>query len=192
MGFRLHNGLTSHMFGLDPDIATVGKAIASGIATSAVVGRRTILDRFEAMNGLRGGTFSGNPIACAAVTSTMSTLAVMDYPALIARGDALRVAIEAYFRDEGIAVRTSGFGTVFSIWFGPAVPADYEAAQAVVDPGRSMTLHMELRKHGVLVMPSVYGRLYVSFAHDEEAFRLLHDAFAGAAHAMGSTSAEQR
>lgn len=93
------------------------------------------------------------------------------------------------FASRGMPVRTSGFGTVFSLWFGPDVPRDYEEAQGVVDVDKSMALHLHLRQHGVLVMPSPYGRLYVSFAHDDEAFGLMGDAFAKAADAMCSTAA---
>lgn len=184
MGFRLHNGLTSHHFGLDPDLATVGKAVASGIASSAVVGRAAVLDRYQALKGLRGGTFSGNPVACAAIEATMAQLAMADYPALIKRGDALRAFIETTLKEEGIAVGTSGFGTVFSLWFGSDVPRDYEAAERLIDAEASMSFHLHLREHGMLVMPSPYGRLYVSFAHDEEAFALMHGAIRGAARAM--------
>ena len=110
MGFRLHDGLTSHRFGLDPDMATVGKAIASGIATSAVLGRSAILDRFQSLHGLRGGTYTGNPVACAAIEATMAALGGMDYPALIERGDAFRAAIETSFARCGAPLATSGFG----------------------------------------------------------------------------------
>jgi len=43
MGFRLHPGLTSHLMGLQPDLATVGKAIGSGIAVAALLGRADIM-----------------------------------------------------------------------------------------------------------------------------------------------------
>lgn len=186
MGFRLQNGLTAHYFGLDPDIATIGKAMASGIATSAVVGRAAVMDRFEDMKGLRGGTFSGNPVACAAIEATLSQLATMDYPALLQRGDDFRDFIERSFADQGMAVRTSGFGSVFSIWFGPAAPSDYEAALGVADPRQSLELHFRLREQGMIVMHSPYGRLYVSFAHDEAAFEVMRDAVLHAARAMGA------
>ena len=185
MGFRLQAGLTSHLFGLDPDLATLGKAMASGIATAAVAGRADIMERYHALKGPRAGTYSGNPVACAAVEATMARLAVADYPALTARGDALGAEIGRCFAAAGHAVRTTGYGTVFSLWFGPDVPADYETAETIADHDRSMALHLLLREHGVLVMPSAYGRLYVSFAHDAEAFGLLEHAFAQAARAMG-------
>lgn len=188
MGFRLQNGLTSHHFGLDPDLATVGKAVASGIATSAVAGRAAVMDEFEALKGVRAGTFSGNPVACAAIEATLSCLAEADYPALLQEGDDFRRFIEHRFAEQGVAVCTSGFGSVFSIWFGPDAPGDYEAALGMADPGRSMELHLRLREHGMIVMPSPYGRLYVSFAHDEAAFAAMRGAVAHAAKAMGATA----
>lgn len=184
MGFRLAPGLTSHAFGLDPDLATLGKAFASGVATAAVAGRAGIMDRYHAMGGPRAGTFSGNPVACAAVEASMQRLDAMDYPGLLARGDAFRAFIEQSFAAAGHAVRTSGYGTVFSLWFGSEVPAEYEAAQALLDGERSLALHHLLREHGVLVMPSPYGRLYISFAHDAGAFEQMRHAFTRAAAAL--------
>ncbi len=180
MGFRLHPGLTSHHLGLDPDLATVGKAVASGIAAAAVVGKEAVLTEFMALKGVRGGTFSGNPIACAAVEATLAQLAAADYPALLARGDALRADIEHIFAGAGVAVSTSGYGSVFSLWFAGAPPADYEAAARLADPVRAAALHGMLRRAGVIVMPSPWGRVYVTFAHDDEALGIIRDAFRNA------------
>ncbi len=186
MGFRLRAGLSSHHFGLDPDIATIGKAMGSGIPVSAVVGKTDIMDAYQDAKGLRGGTFSGNPIACAAVEATLPQLDTMDYAALREAGDGLRAFIERSFGAWGIPVTTSGYGNVFGIWFSPTAPADYDAAHGIADPDRSRRLHLALRRRDVLVMPSPYGRLYTTFAHDAEALGLLHEAFAAAAEAMGS------
>ena len=60
----------------------------------------------------------------------------------------------------------------------------YDEAEQMADSGRSMALHLHLRAHGMLVMPSPYGRLYVSFAHDDEAFALMRAAVDAAARAM--------
>ena len=186
MGFRLRPGLTSHGFGLDPDIATVGKAIGSGIPASAVVGKAAVMDGYQDAKGLRGGTFSGNPIACAAVEATLPQLDALDYVALRETGDALRAFIERAFDAAGVAVRTSGYGNVFGMWFASTAPADYEAAHRVADPDASSALHLALRRHGVLAMPSPYGRLYTTSSHDEEAFATLREAFARAADVMGA------
>jgi glutamate-1-semialdehyde 2,1-aminomutase len=184
MGFRLRAGLSSHMFGLDPDIATLGKAIGSGVPVAAVIGRVSVMDAFHAAKGLRGGTFSGNPVASAAVLATLGLLTAEDYPALQARGDDLRHTIVETFAAEGVAVATSGYGDVFSIWFGEHVPASYAQAIAMADPARSLELHLALRRSGVIVMPSPYGRLYTSFAHDAEAIEATKAAFVEAARSI--------
>jgi glutamate-1-semialdehyde 2,1-aminomutase len=189
MGFRLRAGLTSHLFGLDPDIATVGKAVGNGIPVAAVIGKPDVMDRFHAAKGLRGGTYSGNPMACAAVETTLGRLDTLDYEALNARGNALRAFIEKAFATEGATVRTSGYGTVFSLWFGNETPSGYERAAALAAPDLSLRLHLELRRHGVLVMPSAYGRIYVSFAHDDEAFAIMEAAFLQAARALAVATA---
>jgi len=181
MGFRLHNGLTSHHYGLDPDLATLGKAVASGIATSAVAGKTTVLDEFMARKGVRGGTFSGNPVACAAIEATLAGLADADYPALLARGDALRADIAGSFAAEGVEVSTSGYGTVFSLWFAAAPPATYKEADRLADAERSMALHLRLRQEAVITMPSPWGRIYTSFSHDAEAWGILQNGFEKAA-----------
>lgn len=186
MGFRLHPGLSSHYKGLDPDLATVGKAVGSGVAVAAVAGKSSVMEAFQDARGVRGGTFSGNPVACAAVEATLLRLDAMDYPGLLARGDAFRAFVEGTFAAAGVAVRTSGYGTVFSLWFAAEAPTDYEAAQRLADPRRSTDLHLALRQRGLLVMPSPYGRLYASFAHDDEAFEVMHVAIGEAARVMGT------
>jgi glutamate-1-semialdehyde 2,1-aminomutase len=185
MGFRITPGLSSHAYGLDPDLVTVGKAVGSGIPVAAVIGRSAIMEGFHAAKGLRGGTFSGNPMACAAVEATLPVLDAADYAALQAKGDALRAHIVRVFGEQGIAVSTSGYGNVFSLWFGDEAPTDYDTARKLADPERSMQLHLALRRHGVLAMPSPYGRIYTTFAHDDEALGILHDAFEAAAREMG-------
>ena len=151
-----------------------------------MAGKSAVMEAFQEGRGIRAGTFSGNPVACAAVEATLPRLDAMDYPALLARGDAFRAFVEGAFAAEGMAVRTSGYGTVFSLWFAPEAPTDYDAAQRVADPRLSHDLHLALRRHGLLVMPSPYGRLYVSFAHDDEAFDIMRAAFDEAARAMGA------
>lgn len=184
MGFRLHAGLTAHAMGLDPDLATLGKAIGSGIAVAAVAGRPEIMRAFADGSAVRAGTYSGNPLACAAVTATMDMLDAADYPALLARGEALRAAIVEAFAAQGQAVSTSGHGDVFTLWPAAEPPRDYAEARRLLRPDWSAALHAELRRRGVLVMPSGYGRLFLSFAHDQAVLDGMAEAFRDAARAL--------
>ena len=86
MGFRLFAGLAGLREGLDPDLASVGKAIGNGVPVSAVVGKPEILQGFEEGRVARGGTFSGNPLACAAA---MATLDIFESDKVIEQNQAL-------------------------------------------------------------------------------------------------------
>lgn len=181
MGFRLYAGLAGLRDGLDPDLASVGKAIGNGVPVSAVVGKPHILAGFEEGRVARGGTFSGNPLACAAVTSTLELLDQSDYAQLIQRGEGLRIAVEAIFKSHGISVATSGYGNVFGIWPASTAPETYEEAAKIANPAFSKALHLALREAGVLMMPSPYGRIYISFEHSDEVVEEMKVAFEHAA-----------
>jgi glutamate-1-semialdehyde 2,1-aminomutase len=177
MGFRLYAGLAGLREGLDPDLASVGKAIGNGVPVSAVVGKPHILAGFEEGRVARGGTFSGNPLACAAVSSTLALLDQSDYALLIQRGDDLRSAIETTFKSHGITIATSGYGNVFGIWLAASAPVTYEEASRIANPGFTKALHLALREAGVLMMPSPYGRIYISFEHSDEVIEEMKAAF---------------
>jgi 4-aminobutyrate aminotransferase len=59
-------------FGIEPDILTLGKGIASGFPLSAVVAKREIMEKWEA--GAHGGTYGGNPVSCAAALASIKVL----------------------------------------------------------------------------------------------------------------------
>ena len=181
MGFRLYAGLASHQVGLDPDIASVGKAIGNGVPVSAVLGKPQVFAAFEEGRVLRGGTFSGNPLACAAVLGTLSNLDHVDYPRLIERGDNLRQAVREIFKTYGITISTSGYGNVFTIWPSERPPVTYEEAAEFGSTSFSQALHLALRAAGVLVMPSPFGRIYLSLEHDDEIVEEMKNAFECAA-----------
>lgn len=181
MGFRLYAGLAGLREGLNPDIASVGKAIGNGVPVSAIVGKPHILAGFEEGRVLRGGTFSGNPLACAAVTSTLTQLDNSDYEQLIQRGNDLRVAVEAIFKSHGVIISTSGYGNVFGVWLGATTPVRYEQAVEIANPAFTTALHLALREAGVLIMPSPYGRIYISFEHNSIVIEEMKVAFEKAA-----------
>ncbi|UVL38369.1 aminotransferase class III-fold pyridoxal phosphate-dependent enzyme [Pseudomonas sp. B21-040] len=181
MGFRLYAGLAGLREGLSPDIASVGKAIGNGVPVSAIVGKPHILAGFEEGRVLRGGTFSGNPLACAAVTSTLTQLDDNDYESLIQRGNDLRAAIEAIFESHGVIISTSGYGNVFGVWLGMTSPVTYEQAVEKANPAFTTALHLALREAGVLMMPSPYGRIYISFEHNSFVIEEMKVAFEKAA-----------
>ena len=70
-------------FGVVPDLMTLAKGIASGLPLSAVVGKAELMD--APTPGRIGGTFGGNPVACAAALATLELMAKEDLPAKAAK-----------------------------------------------------------------------------------------------------------
>jgi len=184
MGFRLHNGLAAHVLGLTPDLAAVGKAIGSGFAVSAVLGTEEVMAAVIDGRVTSAGTYNGNPVACAAVTATAESLDALDYDALLNRGGRLRRAIEDAAGTIGMPLVTSGYGSVFTIWFAEKPPASY--AEAVAHQREDLTgkLHLALRRHGVLTMPNALGRWFISGAHDDAVVDTMIDAVSAALEEM--------
>jgi 4-aminobutyrate aminotransferase / (S)-3-amino-2-methylpropionate transaminase / 5-aminovalerate transaminase len=82
-------GRTGTMFaiehsGVDPDLLTTSKSLAGGLPLSAVTGRAEVMDSVEP--GALGGTFGGNPVACAAA---LAVLQVFEEEDLLSRANAI-------------------------------------------------------------------------------------------------------
>ena len=88
--------LASESFGFDPDIITLGKSLASGLPLSAVVGRSEVMDA-PADNAI-GGTYVGNPVACAAA---IAVLDVIEEEGLIERAERLGKDIRSRWEEVG-------------------------------------------------------------------------------------------
>ena len=80
-----------------------------------------------------------------------------------------------------MTVSTSGYGNVFGVWPSAQAPTSYAEALECRDAEFSRALHLALRELGVLVMPSPYGRFYLSCAHDDGVVEEMKNAFAVAA-----------
>ncbi len=74
-GFRQSLGRALYFYGITPDLAMFGKAIAGGAALGAVAGAKKIMDLMVDGGVAFGGTFNGNPLALAAARATMNELA---------------------------------------------------------------------------------------------------------------------
>ena len=73
-GFRLSLGGAQAFYGVSPDLASFGKAIAGGLPLSVLAGRREILEMMAGGGVAFGGTFNGNPISLAAAATTIQEL----------------------------------------------------------------------------------------------------------------------
>jgi glutamate-1-semialdehyde 2,1-aminomutase len=189
MGLRLHPGPTCHRLGLDPDLVTLGKAIGSGVPVAAVLGTEEAFTAVIDGRATRAGTYHGNPLVASAVLATFETLRKSDYAAFLQRGEDLRRAISGAFTSAGIKVATSGIGSVFSLWFADRSPTRYGEAKSLIRAEFSAALHLELRRQGVVTIPSPWGRIFTSFAHGPADHAAVVDAYRQAAAKLAAGSA---
>jgi 4-aminobutyrate aminotransferase / (S)-3-amino-2-methylpropionate transaminase / 5-aminovalerate transaminase len=80
-------------YGLEPDLVTMAKSLAGGLPLSAVTGRADVMDAAQ-IGGL-GGTYTGNPVACAAA---LAAIAYLEEHRLVERAAAIGRAVETRFR----------------------------------------------------------------------------------------------
>lgn len=183
MGLRLGCGVSCYSVGLEPDLVTLGKAIGSGLPVAAVLGTAEAFRAIEDGRAPRAGTYHGNPLVTAAVKATIDVLKTQDYAAFLARGERLRRSIEAAMAQLAPAC-TSGYGSVFSLWFSTQPPKTYDEAKAALRPDLSARLHLELRRQGVVTIPGGWGRIFLSFAHSDDDLAATGAAFERAARCL--------
>jgi glutamate-1-semialdehyde 2,1-aminomutase len=167
-GFRISLGGAQRYFGVQPDIATFGKALGGGAAVSAIAGREEILMQIVDGGVSYGGSFNGNPVALGCAHATLTELAREDGAALrIAneRGHRLMVAIRELARKHDISLTVAGFGAAFALHF--TERRNLIHYRDTLDDDNALLrrfLLCALRRH-VQMVPD--GRMYVSAVHTD-------------------------
>lgn len=166
-GFRIAPGGAQQHYGVTPDLATFGKALAGGITLSAFAGRRDVMEGM--LSGVAfGGTFNGNPMAMAAAQATLDVLAAGNGAALAHAnriGELLKDGIRECARQAGIALTITGFGAAFSLHFTSRTELTNYRHTLEDDKellGRFLRLALD---EGLYLLPD--GRFYVSTVHSE-------------------------
>ncbi|MFY9778991.1 MAG: 4-aminobutyrate--2-oxoglutarate transaminase [Candidatus Baltobacteraceae bacterium] len=123
---------------VEPDLMTVAKSMAAGMPLSAVVGKAAIVD--APLPGGLGGTYGGNPLACAAALEAMKTIAD---PAFLARGRAIGERVRARF--EALAGRFPSLGDVRGL--GPMLAFELVKDRATREPDAELTSRIYARAY---------------------------------------------
>lgn len=162
-GFRLAPGGAQQIYGIRPDLTTLGKVIGGGLPIGAYGGRAEIM-RMVAPSGpvYQAGTLSGNPVAVAAGLAMLRHL--NRHPEIYAQLDA-RTARLAAAAPPGITVQRVGSMITFFFTAGPVT--DYESARRS-DPARFAQFHHWLLQRGILLPPAQFEAAFVSAAHGDE------------------------
>ncbi|MCL6283775.1 aminotransferase class III-fold pyridoxal phosphate-dependent enzyme [Ruegeria sp. 2012CJ41-6] len=185
-GFRFSYGGAQQLYGVTPDLATLGKVIGGGFALAAIAGRADIMAHFDKSAVgedkwlMQLGTLSGNPVAAVAGLKTMEILRRDgQYDRLRANGKRLMQMASAALDVQEIPHRIVGDPTLFEIVFTTSPVRDYRDVFRA-DNARAARFNAVLMQNGVFKSP---GKTYPSLALTEEDFALT-----GAAYLKGAAA----
>jgi glutamate-1-semialdehyde 2,1-aminomutase len=186
-GFRVALGGAQQYFGVTPDLAVFGKALAAGFPLSCVAGKRALMELIARREVVHAGTFNGNPISLAAASAALAELS-RDGGRLLReaaeRGDRLRAGLVEALRSADIPAVAQGIGPAFSVSVGVDRPLrDYRDFLRV--DGQAYGRFAEaLLDRGVLCLQR--GMWYVSTAHSDDDIALTLAAAHDAARAIAA------
>ena len=165
-GFRVGPQGAQGVFGIRPDLTTLGKVIGGGMPVGAFGGRRDIMAKLAPLGPVyQAGTLSGNPVAVTAGLATLRrVLAPGFFEALSATTSALTEALVQEARDAGIPFSAASLGGMFGLFFRAAAPSTFAQVMQSDKEAFNRFFHAMLRR-GVYLAPSAYEAGFVSAAH---------------------------
>ncbi len=192
-GHRVGAGGAQGLFGIEPDLTVLAKALGAGFPVAAVGGRREILELVTDGRTMHGGTYNSSPLVCAAVVAaTAATGEPGFYETLTARGERLASGLVELAHAAGLEACWSGVGPLCQLWFAPKPPGDYREAIALAQRSPFPTFFAELLDRGVLVQPPQEGLFLISGAHSDEDVETTLELAAEAMPAVARAAAEGR
>ena len=182
-GFRVAHGGAQALYGVRPDLTTLGKVIGGGMPVGAVGGPAKIMDELAPVGPVyQAGTLSGNPAAMAAGLATLAAVARDGfYERLDARSASLAAGLTEAAADAGLAgkVAVNRVGSMVSCFLAPPPVCDYASATAGNAEAFAAYFHSMLEA-GVFLAPSQFEAMFVSAAHSESDIAKTVDAAAAA------------
>jgi glutamate-1-semialdehyde 2,1-aminomutase len=170
-GFRVAYGGAQELYGITPDLTTLGKIIGGGLPVGAYGGPAEIMDLVAPLGAMyQAGTLSGNPLAMAAGIATVKQLRDKKsdiYPRLDSLSAKLVDGIVAVAKEAGVPITANRVGSMFTWFFNPGPVTDWTSASKSETAafGRFFRAMLE---SGIYLPPSQYEAAFLSAAHTEE------------------------
>ena len=162
-GFRLARGGAQELYGIRPDLTTLGKVIGGGLPIGAYGGRADIMSKIAPLGPVyQAGTLSGNPLAVSAGLAMLRTIKAHPeiYQQLESRAARLASSVPA-----GMTVNR--VGSMFTLFFTDQPVTDYESAK-LSDTARFGRYFRLMLDRGIYLAPSQFEAAFVSAAHTDE------------------------
>lgn len=167
-GFRVAYGGAQSLFGVTPDMTTLGKIIGGGLPVGAFGGKREIMEKLSPSGGIyQAGTLSGNPLAMAAGIATLNLLKQPGfYDKLEAKSRLVAEGIAKAAKDAGYPLYSTRVGSMFCAFFTKGEVYDWPTA-AACDTKAFARYFLAMLDEGIYLAPSQFETAFVSAAHTE-------------------------
>jgi glutamate-1-semialdehyde 2,1-aminomutase len=168
-GFRVAYGGAQSLFGITPDLTTLGKIVGGGLPVGAYGGRADVMNHIlPAGKVFQAGTLSGNPLATAAGIATLEQLRdEPPYEQLEDLASELASGLIEAAQHAGIEHHVAGVGSMLTFFFNPGPVIDWPSASRS-DTGRYARFFWGLIERGIYFPCSQYEALFISAAHTED------------------------
>jgi len=165
-GFRVAYGGAQQLFGIKPDMTTLGKIVGGGLPLAAYGGRAEIMDNvMPAGKVYQAGTLSGNPLATAAGAMTLELLrSNPPYEYLEKLGKRLGEGLLAAATEHGIAAQMQRVGSMMTLFFNPDPIVDWPSADRS-DRNLFAKYFWGMIQRGVYMPCSQFEALFFSASH---------------------------
>ncbi len=169
-GFRVALGGAQALYGITPDLTTLGKILGGGMPVGAFGGKRAIMEKLAPLGPVyQAGTLSGNPVAMAAGLKTLELICAQhDFHAVL--GERARILVSGLAqaaRDAGFAFSTTQVGGMFGVYFNADANISRYAQVMRSDAERFKQFFHGMLDEGVYLAPSAFEAGFVSIAHSD-------------------------
>jgi glutamate-1-semialdehyde 2,1-aminomutase len=165
-GFRVAYGGAQELYGVTPDMTTLGKIIGGGLPVGAFGGKKEIMEMLSPSGGVyQAGTLSGNPLAMTAGIETLKVLREDGfYEKLEEKSSFLTEGIRDVAKKSGLPLYLTRVGSMFCMFFNRADVRNWTTA-AASDTAAFATYFRAMLAEGIYLAPSQFETAFVSAAH---------------------------
>ncbi len=168
-GFRVGAKCAQGLYGITPDLTTLGKVIGGGMPLAAFGGKREIMAKIAPLGPVyQAGTLSGNPLAVAAGLATLELTQTSGfYDELARKTAALCDGLAAAAQRHGVAFSAQAVGGMFGLYFRERCPRSYAEVMTCDKDAFNHFFHAMLAA-GHYFAPSAFEAGFVSIAHSDD------------------------
>ncbi|MCY4585806.1 MAG: glutamate-1-semialdehyde 2,1-aminomutase [Bryobacterales bacterium] len=169
-GFRVSLGGAQGLYGIEPDLTTMGKVIGGGLPIGAYGGRRDVMSKVAPLGQVyQAGTLSGNPLAVAGGLATLQVLkkAPELYEQMEEKSGRLAEGVARAANDAGVAMTVNRVGSMFTFFFNDGPVTDWESSSKS-DTDRFAYFFRGMLDLGCYLPCSQFEAAFLSAAHTDE------------------------